>query len=211
MRVFSSIDNYFYNKSKKEFIYSILLIIIVIAFVVYYFIYPLASNYYKKQYTQFQNLSTKLRNLEIYNNVLKSKVSFLNKKIKQQNLQLASLKKKKMFYNELANLLNFVEFDQYKWAKLVQNTVLDAKQKGMSVKNVENKIYDVNVSTNISKKIPIISKRMDIGIELEGKYKNFIYYLYNFENKKELIRVKKMKITAPSTFYVKFSVYGYDR
>jgi len=211
MKVLSSIDNYFYNKSKKEFIYFILLIIIVIGFIVYYFIYPLASNYYKKQYTQFQNLSTKLRNLEISNNVLKTKISFLNKKIKQQNLQLASLKKKKMFYDELANLLDFVKFDQYKWAKLVQNTVLDAKQKGMRVKNVENKIYDVNITTKNDKKLPSITKRMDIGIELEGKYKNFIYYLYNYEDKKELIRVNKMKITSPSTFYVKFSVYGYDK
>jgi len=209
MRIIEQIDNYFYKKSRKEFIYFILLIIIVIGFIIYYFIYPLALNYYKKQYTQYQTLSTKLRNLEVSNNVLNTKISLLNKRIKQQNLQLVSLKKKKMFYDELANLLDFAEFDQYKWAKLVQNTVLDAKQKGMIVKNVKNKIYDVNLTKN--EKLPKIIKRMDIGIELEGKYKNFIYYLYNYEDKKELIRVKKMKITSPSTFYVEFSVYGYDK
>jgi hypothetical protein len=114
-----------------------------------------------------------------------------------------------MFYTELANLLDFAEFDQYKWANLVRETVTDAKNKGMEVTKVENQIYDINTTKN--DEMPEIVKRMDIGIELEGKYKNFIYYLYNYENRKELIRVKEMKITSPSTFYVKFSVYGYDR
>ncbi|EDM23912.1 hypothetical protein [Caminibacter mediatlanticus] len=213
MKLFDRIDEYFYSKSKKEFIYTILLFIILVAFIIYYFIYPIAQQYYKKQESQFHSLTTKLNNLKITNNVLQARINLLNKKIKQQTLELATLSKKKMFYNELANLLDFAEFDQYKWAKLVKDTVNDAKAKGMLVTNVENKIYDVNITNNNKQtnKLPKIIKRMDIGIELEGKYKNFIYYLYNYENRKELIRVKEMKITSPSTFYVKFSVYGYDR
>ncbi|WP_217495541.1 hypothetical protein [Caminibacter mediatlanticus] len=211
--MFDRIDEYFYSKSKKEFIYTILLFIILVAFIIYYFIYPIAQQYNKKQESQFHSLTTKLNNLKITNNVLQARINLLNKKIKQQTLELATLSKKKMFYNELANLLDFAEFDQYKWAKLVKDTVNDAKAKGMLVTNVENKIYDVNIINNNKQtnKLPKIIKRMDIGIELEGKYKNFIYYLYNYENRKELIRVKEMKITSPSTFYVKFSVYGYDR
>jgi len=213
MKLFDRIDEYFYSKSKKEFIYTILLFIILVAFIIYYFIYPIAQQYNKKQESQFHSLTTKLNNLKITNNVLQARINLLNKKIKQQTLELATLSKKKMFYNELANLLDFAEFDQYKWAKLVKDTVNDAKAKGMLVTNVENKIYDVNITNNDKQtnKLPKIIKRMDIGIELEGKYKNFIYYLYNYENRKELIRVKEMKITSPSTFYVKFSVYGYDR
>ncbi|QCT94277.1 hypothetical protein FE773_03505 [Caminibacter mediatlanticus TB-2] len=213
MKLFDRIDEYFYSKSKKEFIYTILLFIILVAFIIYYFIYPIAQQYNKKQESQFHSLTTKLNNLKITNNVLQARINLLNKKIKQQTLELATLSKKKMFYNELANLLDFAEFDQYKWAKLVKDTVNDAKAKGMLVTNVENKIYDVNIINNNKQtnKLPKIIKRMDIGIELEGKYKNFIYYLYNYENRKELIRVKEMKITSPSTFYVKFSVYGYDR
>ena len=213
MKLFDRIDEYFYSKTKKEFIYTILLFIILVAFIIYYFIYPIAQQYNKKQESQFHSLTTKLNNLKITNNVLQARINLLNKKIKQQTLELATLSKKKMFYNELANLLDFAEFDQYKWAKLVKDTVNDAKAKGMLVTNVENKIYDVNITNNDKQtnKLPKIIKRMDIGIELEGKYKNFIYYLYNYENRKELIRVKEMKITSPSTFYVKFSVYGYDR
>jgi hypothetical protein len=105
--------------------------------------------------------------------------------------------------------LDFAEFDQYKWANIVRSTVKDAKNKGMIVKGVTNKIYDVKIKTG--KKMPDIVKRMDIGISLEGKYKNFIYYLYSYENRKELIRVKEMNITSPATFVVTFSVYGYNK
>jgi predicted nuclease with TOPRIM domain len=141
---------------------------------------------------------------------LEARVSLLNKKVKEKQSKLTTLKKQKMFYEELANLLDFAEFDQYKWANLVQETVIDAKKKGLDVTKVENQLYNINY-TNVNKNFPDITKRMDIAIEVEGKYKNFIYYLYNYENRKELIRVKEMKITSPSTFYVKFSIYGYNR
>ena len=141
---------------------------------------------------------------------LEARVSLLNKKVKEKQSKLTTLKKQKMFYEELANLLDFAEFDQYKWANLVQETVIDAKKKGLDVTKVENQLYNINY-TNVNKNFPDITKRMDIAIEVEGKYKNFIYYLYNYENRKELIRVKEMKITSPSTFYIKFSIYGYNR
>jgi len=209
MSVFNKIDNYFYSRQKKEFVYMVILAVFLIGFVIYYFLYPLVSEYKIKQEKKFSSLSTQYQIAKTSIRAMEARISLLNKKIKEKQSKLATLKKQKMFYTELANLLDFAEFDQYKWANLVRETVTDAKNKGMEVTKVENQIYDVN--TTKKTEMPEIVKRMDIGIELEGKYKNFIYYLYNYENRKELIRVKEMKITSPSTFYVKFSVYGYDR
>ena len=209
MKTFDKIDNYFYEREKKDFIYMVILAVFLIGFVIYYFLYPLASEYKQKQEKKYLSLLDQYQRAQTSIRVLQTRISVLNKQIKQKQNRLATLNKQKMFYTELANLLDFAEFDQYKWANLVKETVTDAKNKGMEVKKVENEIYDVNTTKNTD--MPEIVKRMDIGIELEGKYKNFIYYLYDYENRKELIRVKEMKITSPSTFYVKFSVYGYDR
>jgi len=209
MKSFDRLDSYFYEKNKKDFIYLIILTIFLIGFIIYYFLYPVVVEYKMKEEKRYSNLTNQYHMLNTSIRVLQTRISVLNKQIKQKQSKVATLKKQKMFYTELANLLDFAEFDQYKWANLVRETVRDAKNKGMEVKKVENEIFDVN--TTKKTKMPEIVKRMDIGIELVGKYKNFIYYLYNYENRKELIRVKEMKITSPSTFYIKFSVYGYDR
>ncbi len=209
MNFFDRTDNYFYNKTKKDFVYIILLIVFLIGFVFFYLIYPAAEKYKNTQMTKYQNLSTQIQQLRVKFNVYNAKITLLSRKAKEEQNRLNILIKKKVFYTELANLLDFAEFDQYKWANIVKDTVQEAKNKGMAVKSVTNKTYNVDIKTG--KKMPDIVKRMDIGINLTGKYKNFIYYLYNYENKKELIRVKEMNITSPSQFYVKFSVYGYDK
>jgi hypothetical protein len=209
MKFFDKIDAYFEERPKKDFVYSVILAVFVLGFLIYYFIFPVASKYAQTQEKKYDNLVTQLSNLKVRLNVYNARISLLSRKIKEKQNELASLNKKKIFYSELVNLLDFAEFDQYKWANIVRSTVKDAKNKGMIVKGVTNKIYDVKIKTG--KKMPDIVKRMDIGISLEGKYKNFIYYLYSYENRKELIRVKEMNITSPATFVVTFSVYGYNK
>jgi hypothetical protein len=215
MNLFEKIDNYFYERDKKEFLYTIVLIIGVIGFLIYYFVYPAIEEYKSKEEKSYQESLSKFQKLKTSIRVLEARVSVLNKKIKEKQNQLTILKKQKMFYTELANLLDFAEFDQYKWANFVRETVKDAKNKGLEVVKVENKIYDVNIDLKKGKKksknSSFIVKRMDIAIQLEGKYKNFIYYLYNYENRKELARVEEMKILSPSNYYVKFSIYGYNK
>ena len=52
---------------------------------------------------------------------------------------------------------------------------------------------------------------MNFGLNLEGQYKNFIYYMYKYENIKPLIRVDNFQIKAPDKFYIEFSLYGYKQ
>jgi Tfp pilus assembly protein PilO len=211
MSVFDKIDDYFYGRSKKELIYMYVLIAIIIGAVVYYFIYPKTLKYEKKQRTLNAELISKYRRIRVSIDVYRARVSLLNKKINQMQSQLVGLRKKDMFYSELANLLDFAEFNEYKWANIVKNSVKEAKSKGLSVIQLTNHIYDVNITNSKDKSMPHIIKRMDIGLKMIGKYKNFIYFLYNYENRKDLIRVSEMNITSPATFYVKFSIYGYDK
>ncbi len=209
MNVLKNIDKYFEEKPQKEFIYFVLMIVILIAFLMYYFIYPLANKYESFEENRYNELITKINNLNVKLNVFMARKTILIKRNKEKKSLLASLEKKKIFYSELANLLDFAEFDQYKWANIVKSIVDSAKEKGLILKDVYNKIYDLNLSTG--KDMPNIVKRMDIGVALKGSYRDFVYYLYGYENRKELIRVKDMNITSPTSFMVTFSIYGYNK
>jgi len=203
MSIVDRIDDFFYNKTKKDFLYFIVLIVGIVVFVIYYFIYPIVLSYYKKQYNNFNSLTSKFNSLKVNNNVLNVRINLLKKEIKQ--IQLSSLKNKKIFYTELANLLDFTEFDEYKWSNIVKNSILEATKNGMKIYNVNNIIYDKNFSKGD------ITKKMDISMNLKGKYENFIEYLYQYENRKDLIRINEMNITYPGNFFVKFTIYGYNK
>ena len=45
MKVFKEIDNYFNDKSKKEFFYVIAAVLLLIGFIFFYYVYPIASEY----------------------------------------------------------------------------------------------------------------------------------------------------------------------
>ncbi|WP_456488724.1 hypothetical protein [Caminibacter pacificus] len=206
MKALKSIDNYFYSRSKKEAIYIYLLIAIVIGFVVFYFVYPKAQAYAINQKNLNEKLLTKRSSLQTTQRVLETRVTVLNKKIKELSSQLEILKKQKTFYTELASLLNFANFDQYKWAQLVKESVDAAKDEGMKVIKISNNIYN---DKNVTKKTDFLVKRMDMDMYLKGDYKNFIFYVYNFENRKDLIKVSEINVTSPTQYYLKISIYGF--
>jgi len=206
MNILKKIDKYFYEHSAKDALYVYLLIAVVIGFIMFYFIYPAAKKYSQTQ----QNLYTKLINdrqsLETTKNVLQARIAVLNKKIKELSTNLEQLKKQKIFYTELTSLLNFANFDQYKWAQLVKESVDAAKSEGMRVIKISNNIYD---DKNITKKSDFLVKRMDMDVRLKGDYKNFIFYIYNFENRKDLIKVSEINVTSPTDYGLKISIYGF--
>ncbi|QCI28762.1 hypothetical protein [Caminibacter pacificus] len=206
MKALKSIDNYFYTRTKREAVYVYLLIAILIGFVIFYFIYPKTQMYAKKQHDLYNELLTKKSSLETTQRVLLARVTLLNKKIKELTSQLEVLKKQKTFYTELTSLLNFANFDQYKWAQLVKESVDAAKNEGMKVVKISNNLYD---DQNATKKTDFLVKRMDMDIYLRGDYKNFIFYVYNFENRKDLIKVSEINVTSPTKYYLKISIYGF--
>ena len=57
----------------------------------------------------------------------------------------------------------------------------------------------------------MIVKKMSIGLELNGNYINFIHFIYKYEDRKDLIRVEKMKVKDRNDYYVEFTLYGYEK
>jgi len=211
MKVLKEIDNYLNSKSKKEVFYVYVLIALVIGFVMIYFLLPKAQDYAKTQKQTNEKLINQKNALISQKRVFETRITMLRKEIKKLDVQKKQLAKKKAFFEQLVSLLDFANFNKKKWAKLVKSSVDIAGSEGMKVVKITNNIYDDN-QTKIDKKLQqnnVLVKRMDMDVYLLGDYKNFIYYMYDFENRKELIRVNEFRVESPTQYYLKISVYGF--
>jgi hypothetical protein len=203
MKLINEIDSYFYAKSLKDVLMFYLMILLVVGFVVFYFFYPNAKKYRDTQLNTYNKIKIQLQDLKTQKNVLNSQIIALEKRIKNLTLEKATLKKQKDFYNELANLLAFIDFNQYKWGEFVRNLVLNAKKEGLKVLGFTNKVYSKNKG--------LINKKMEINLKVDGEYKNLLYLIYKYENLKDLLRVEKILIDKDKNFEIKFTLYGYEK
>jgi Tfp pilus assembly protein PilO len=202
-KLFDEIDNYFYSKNEKDRLMIYLLIVGVIAFVIFYLIMPSAQEYRQNQMDRFSKTKNQYQALKNKKMALNTQKISMQKKIKNLILQKDALKKRKDFYDELANLLDFVQFNSYKWGEFVKELVANAKKEGLKVLGFTNKVY------NEQKKM--INKKMEITLDAKGEYKNFIYFIYQYENIRELLRIENINIKSDKTYKVKFTLYGYEK
>jgi hypothetical protein len=198
------LDKFVEGKDKKEILYMHLAVILLIGFIIYYFIYPISASFKKNQEDTYnQNIST-LESLKSKKNVYTMQVVSLTKVINKLNLTKTSLQKQKMFFNDLVSLLDFAQFDKYKWAAYVKNVVEDAKNEGLTLLDFANTLYDNQAKS-------FVNKKMDILVNIKGNYKNFISYIYKYENTKELIRVSEINGSDKGVYMIKYSLYGYKQ
>jgi len=213
MKLLDNIDKYFYEKSsKKELYYTLGLITFVLGFIIYYYIFPMVKQFNINSKNQYDNLISTIQRDKIQLNILRARNIQLQKKLQTLNKRLKELKKEKMFFDELTNLMDFAEFNRARWAEFVKNIIMDAKTEGLKVELVENKVYNENDKKEFNK-LPsnMIVKKMSIALDLSGNYINFIHFIYKYEDRKDLIRVEEIKIKDRKHFYVKFTLYGYER
>jgi Tfp pilus assembly protein PilO len=203
MKLINNIDNYFYAKSDKDTLMIYVMILFLIGFVVFYFLLPQAKKYRDTQKNIYNRTKSQLQSLKTRKNVLNVKIITLNKKIKNLILEKTALKKQKDFYDELANLLDFVEFNKYKWGEFVKELVKNAKKEGLKVEGFTNKLYNDNKS--------LINKKMEISLKVKGEYKNLLYFIYHYEDLRDLLRIEHIKIEKNKNFEVNFVLYGYEK
>ncbi|WP_456480374.1 hypothetical protein [Nautilia sp.] len=203
MKFIDNIDNYFYAKTPKDVLMAYLMIVVLIGFVVFYFILPQTQKYRNHQVKIYKKTKSELRQLKYQKNLLSGQLVLLKKKIKNISLEKTALKKQKDFYDELANLLDFVEFNQYKWGEFVKNLVFNAKKEGLKVLGFTNQLYNDNKG--------LINKKMEINVKLNGEYKNFLYFIYQYEDIRDLLRVESINIDKNKNFEIKFTLYGYEK
>ena len=200
MSVLSRIDDFFSNRSKKDFGYMILLIFILFSFIIFYYIFPIVKKFENQAYINYQTKLKSLNNSKIQLRVYRIEFLKSQNRLKELKNQFLSLKKQKVFYQELSNLLDFAQFNKYKWAVFVKNLIDDAKNEGLKVKLLKN---DANETSD-----ELIAKKISLDIDLIGNYKNFIYFLYTYESRKDLLRIEKINIKSPTHQYIKINLYG---
>jgi hypothetical protein len=204
MKYQNFLDKFFENKSKKDIIYIHIMAIFLIGFVIYYFIYPMSSSFKDIQRKTYnQNVQT-LNKLKLQKNIFTVQIVNLTKTIKKLSLTKNALKKQKFFFDDLISLLDFAEFNKYKWAEYVKKIVYDAKNEGLKLINFKNTLYS-------DKNKKFINKKMDIIINIKSEFKNLISYLYKYENTKELLRINELKGNDKGEFMIKYSLYGYEQ
>lgn len=198
------LDKFFEQKNKKDILYIHIITIFLIGFVIYYFIYPISLSFKDIQRKTYnQNVQT-LNKLKLQKNIFTVQIVNLTKTIKKLSLTKNALKKQKFFFDDLISLLDFAEFNKYKWAEYVKKIVYDAKNEGLKLINFKNTLYS-------DKNNEFINKKMDIIINIKGGFKNLISYLYKYENTKELLRINELKGNDKGEFMIKYSLYGYEQ
>jgi hypothetical protein len=198
------LDKFFEKKNKKDILYIHIMTIFLIGFVIYYFIYPISFDFRTNQEKNYNQNIQSLNNLKTQKNVYISQIGMLNKTIKKLILTKNSLNKQKLFFDDLVSLLDFAEFNKYKWADYVKSIVYDAKNEGL-------KLIDFTNTLNTDKNGKFINKKMDITVNINGEFKNLITYLYKYENTKELLRISELNGSDKGSFMIKYSLYGYEQ
>jgi len=207
MKLLEKVDNYFYEKnSKKEFYYSIGAIVLALGFVIYYYVFPIVNQLNEHVHKEYSKLNSTIKATQMEIMVLKAQNIRFKNKLKEFNENIKKLYKEKSVLSDIINVMDFARFNEFKWAGFVKNVISDANMNGLKVQLVDNKIF--NNEGNIS---DILSKKMSIGLELNGNYINLINFIYRYENRKDLIRVEKIDIKDKNNYYVKFVLYGYEK
>jgi len=197
------LDEFFYAKETKEIIIIYASIVLVVGFLMLYVLLPQVEKYLKNQKNDFEKTKSVYQTLKVREKIINAQAVAFRKRMKELMFQKSALSMQKDFYDELASLLDFVEFNDYKWSEYVKRIVTTAKKEGLKVLEIDNKIYDSDKN--------IINKKMDIDIKLKGEYKNLLYFIYQYENTKDLIKIEAMEIDKNKNFKIKISLYGCEQ
>ena len=198
MSILEKIDNYFYEKpSKKEFYYILGLIIAMIGFGFYYYIFPIAEDYHKKEEKRFQSLNNSIRNTQRDITLLKVRRVKLIKEEKDTRYTLKELKKDRVVFSQLVNVLDFAQFNRLKWARIVKNIIKDAKKDALEVMFIENQLLDEKSDKlrEINMQISSLKKRIENLNEamLLDSSKSAFYLKKIGDYYKEIDKLKKAK------------------
>jgi putative ubiquitin-RnfH superfamily antitoxin RatB of RatAB toxin-antitoxin module len=204
MSLIDKIDKTFYEKSKKDTMIIYLLAVVVIGFVFFYFIIPQAKSYRMSEYNTNIDLKGQINTFKRENRTLSNRVFTLNKNIKDLAVQKKVLIKQKAYYDELSGLLNYVDFNKEEWGEFVKNLVINAQKDGLRVESFSNLIINDSKAKGITEK-------MIFSVRLRGTYKNLVYFLYSYENRKDLLRVAGISMDSKREYVVNFIMYGYEK
>lgn len=104
--------------------------------------------------------------------------------------------------NEINNIEDATFFVDDKAKAYYLKKMFELRNKISKLKEEKNKVIQRYTQK-------LINPKMLFSLTLKGKYKDFIYFMYQYENIKPLIKVDNFKIEAPDKYYIEFHLYGY--
>ena len=197
-------DEFLEAQKKSELQVFFLLPIIMFGFIAYYFVYPYTDGALKQAQNNEQQVIKNISDT-------KNKISRLNmtniriaNSIRKVGKEIASLKETRMQLENMVGHLSFLRFDLNKWAKFYNEIPKLAKKHNLVILSLKNV---VNNPTNNKTKNNYVHEKMQISIKVMGDYRNVIKFMNEFENRRELLKVKSFSSDGDIST-IKLEVFG---
>lgn len=199
-KLLDKLDKFLETQKESEQKLFFFLPVLLFGFLSYYFLYPMTNQNLENSINENKSLQSKISNLKTTNNGLKNQNLKLSTILKKADKILIDLRKDKNEMDSLINQLDFLKFDLNKWAEFYNNIPNLAQKYNLLIKNLENEM-------NIENSENLINKKMTLTIDVYGNFINLIKFMNEFESKKELVKIKSIKIDNRHMIVV-IEIYG---
>ena len=186
-KLLDKLDEFLETQKESEQKLFFFLPVFLFGFLSYYFLYPITNQNLENSINENKSLQSKISKLKTTNNDLKNQNLKLSTILKKADKILIDLRKDKNEMDSLINQLDFLKFDLNKWAEFYNNIPNLAQKYNLLIKNLENEM-------NIENSENLINKKMTLTIDVYGNFINLIKFMNEFESKKELVKIKSIKI-----------------
>jgi chromosome segregation ATPase len=239
-KMLNQLDKILEQKNPDEVKAYFFLPILIFGFISYYFIYPITDQKLEEATQQYNTLSEQISSTETDNNSLKGQINKIKRDIKVVNKDIAGLvadlNRSTGWVSEIQNL----QFDFIRWISFYNDIPNIAKENHLKIVSITNSLYEDLVKKKTQKRrnnkrksknnknkkttkavvLPkvepknVLVKELSSFLVVEGDFKDIVKFIYYLENRKSLLKVKKINIVPLGInrrvlkLEITFDVYG---
>jgi hypothetical protein len=200
-KILDNIDDFLNQQKESEAKVFFFLPVLIFGFLSYYFLYPITDQNLTNAKNQNQNLISKINTTKMTINSFRINNKKLIKDIKGIEKEIVVLKQEKEKFESLIKDLGFLKFNLVEWSNFYHKIPDLASANRLTIMKLDN-IMDLTGDSE-----QLVQKKMTITVVLAGDFIRLVKFIYAFEKKKELIKVRKIDLSIGS-MTVTFDIYG---
>ena len=193
-------DDFLETQKKSEQIMLFLLPIMIFGFISYYFVYPVTNQLLKENQNKHYRYLQNINRLINQNRALQIAIVRDIKLLKSSNKNIQLLIENKKHFSTLLSKLAFLKFNIKKWSEFYNKIPEIAKKHHLVILNLKNISYEQNST---------ISKKLSFDIKVTGNFVDFVKFINDFENQKEILKIDFFKLDKNFMRCV-VNIYGID-
>ena len=186
--ILNNIDEFLESQKEQEQKLFMFLPILLFGFIIYYFIYPITQSMVDEAQNSYLSLEKDVTKIKKDNFKLKTNNIKMSKAIRNYQKELKNLEVEKATLNKILKKIEFLKFDLDKWARFYNDIPNLSEKNNVILTSLKNEL-------RLDNNVGIIQNKMSINIKAEGNFIKLLKFINEFEKRKELIKVKSLKIT----------------